>query len=140
MGDYVAQDDIDTKSIPILPLDGAFNVMEGTHAFNVMGDIAPSERVSVHWSRFIEVDVPVCGSSFFLAMADQLTRLQIAEFSTKAFEVLFPPKVRTGRFMQQRVNPYLRTDRLVRCLAVRLIPSSVFFCHLMRNATRPSAL
>ncbi len=113
----------DTKSIPILPLDGTFNIMEGTHAFNVMENIniAPSELASVHWSRFTEVDVPMADSSFFFAMADQLTRLQIKECSTKAFEVLFPPKVRTGRFMQQRVNPYLRTDRLVRCLAGRLI-------------------
>ncbi len=112
MGDYVALDDIDTKSIPLISPDDAS--MDMTHASM---DMTPSELVSVHWSRFIEVDVPVCGSSFFFAMADQLTRLQIAECSTKAFEVLFPPKVRTGRFMQQRVNPYLRTDRLVGSLS-----------------------
>jgi hypothetical protein len=110
MGDYLALDDSDKKSIPLLSMDGACNGMEGTHAATNM---APSELVSVHWSRFIEVDVPVCGSSFFFAMADQLTRLQMKECSMKSFEVLFPPKVRTGRFMQQRVNPYLRTDRLV---------------------------
>ncbi len=125
MGDYVALDDIDTKSIPLLP-----HVMEDTHA---PMEIEPSELVSVHKSRFIEVDVPVCGSSFFFAMADQLTRLQITESSMKAFEVLFPPKVRTGRFMQQRVHPYLRTDRLVGCHSGRLIrPLSLPFDTMTR--------